>query len=144
HDALWPNELWPAMTFEGPLRLGAQGGHGPIRYRVAEIAPGRRIAFAFTAPLGFEGFHAFEIEPLSADEALLRHRLEMNSTGLALLSWPLLFRPLHDALIEDALTKAEASLGVAGRVRPWPRQVIFLRWLLSRGKARKRSPNSFA
>ncbi|MCA1626683.1 MAG: hypothetical protein LC742_01790 [Acidobacteria bacterium] len=37
----------------------------------------------------------------------LRHVLEVRVAGMARLSWPLAFRWLHDALIEDALDRAE-------------------------------------
>ncbi len=31
----------------------------------------------------------------------------MSTHGLAVLSWPLVYRPMHDALIEDSLATAE-------------------------------------
>jgi hypothetical protein len=34
----------------------------------------------------------------------------MRLSGVALLAWTLMFRWLHDALIEDALDRAEASI----------------------------------
>jgi hypothetical protein len=44
----------------------------------------------------------------------------------------LIYRPLHDALIEDSLATAERSLGVAG-VRPqWSVWVRLLRFLAGR------------
>lgn len=113
-DAIWPFERWPAMRFDRPLGVGAVGGHGPIRYTVEAYEPGRSVRFRFTAPPGFNGTHRYEIEPAPAaspDTARLRHVLEMNTEGPALLTWPLLFRPMHDALIEDSLDKAERSLG---------------------------------
>jgi hypothetical protein len=54
-------------------------------------------------------------------------------SGAALLSWPLVFRPLHDAVLEDALDDAERH--VTGRVeRParWSIYVRVLRRLLRR------------
>ncbi len=33
-DFLWPRSRWPAMEFDGPLAVGASGGHGPVRYAV--------------------------------------------------------------------------------------------------------------
>jgi hypothetical protein len=62
--------------------------------------------------------------------------------GLALVTWPLAFRPMHDALIEDSLACAEASLGLPPAVHHWSPWVKVLRWIISRGKARKQiTPN---
>src|SRR5881409_1044397 len=67
----------------------------------------------------------------------------MNTHGLALISWPVVFRPLHDALIEDLLARAEASLHKELRVLRWSLWVRLLRWILSGGKARpQRAPNN--
>ncbi len=42
-DRLWPNGRWPAMRLDGPLEPGSRGGHGPVRYAVAERGePGGR------------------------------------------------------------------------------------------------------
>ena len=138
-DALWPDHSWPRMIFDRPLRVGATGGHGQIRYRVEEYAPGRFIKFRFTGPKGFDGFHAYEVAIGEGNTTLLRHTLDMTARGLAVLSWPLMFRPLHDALIEDSLAVAEASLGQPPRVRAWSLWVRFLRLLISAGKAESQS-----
>lgn len=126
------------MRFDRPLQPGALGGHGPIRYFVASYEPGQRVTFQFTAPRGFLGFHWFEVLPQGESGTLLRHTIEMNVTGSALLSWLLVFRPLHDALVEDALTKAQAALDEQpNRVR-WSAWVCLLRRLLApRGRRPK-------
>ena len=134
-DALWPNQSWPRMTFDRPLRVGADGGHGPIRYFVEAYIPGQRIRFRFSGPRGFDGHHEFAIVGSSAKSCVLRHTLEMITRGPALVSWPFVFRPLHNALIEDSLAVAQASLGHTPRVQPWPARVRILRWLASRGRA---------
>lgn len=134
-DALWPRS-WPPMRFDRPLGVGADGGHGPIRYVVATYEPGRSVTFRFTGPKGFDGWHGCEVAPAPDGAAVLRHTLEMTTRGPALLSWPLVFRPLHDALIEDALATAQASLGLTPEVRPWSPYVRFLRWAMTRGRAR--------
>ena len=134
-DALWPDHSWPRMIFDRPLRVGARGGHGPIRYSVEEYASGRSIRFRFTGPRGFDGFHAYEVIALEGESSLLRHTLDMTARGVASLSWPLVFRPLHDALIEDSLATAEASLGQPPRMRRWSLWVMVLRLLMSFGKA---------
>ena len=135
-DRLWPRHTWPRMHFDRPLEIGAYGGHGPIHYRVDAYDPGRSIRFRFTAPRGFRGYHEFEVLSLSEHKTRLRHCIKMRTHGLARFSWPLAFEPLHDALIEDALTTAEASLGLEPTVRPWSSRVRWLRWILSGGKAR--------
>jgi len=142
-DLLWPRDMWPRMEFDRPLLVGATGGHGPIRYRVVEYRPGNYVRFRFLEPSGFDGYHAFQIIEVSPMKTLLRHTLEMNTHGLALISWPFVFGPLHDALIEDLLARAEASLHKEPRVLRWSLWVRLLRWLLSGGKARpQRVPNA--
>ncbi len=133
-DALWPRQCWPRMALDRPLGVGAAGGHGPVRYVVEAHAPGQSIHFRFTGPRGFDGHHRLEIVPLTAQRCVLRHTLEMTTHGSARLAWPLVFRPLHDALLEDALAVAQASLGQAPVVQPWSLRVRVLRWLLSRGR----------
>jgi hypothetical protein len=111
-DHLWPKEKWPPMRFDRALGVGAIGGHGPIRYAIEEYRPSRLILFRFLSPRGFVGTHRFEATEQEG-RSFLRHVLEMHATGPAMLSWPLVFRPLHDALIEDSLDKAGVSLGNA-------------------------------
>lgn len=142
-DSLWPKESWPAMRFDRPLGVGAAGGHGPIRYAVEEFVPGRRVVFRFTGPRGFKGGHRLEILPAGEDRTILRHRMAMETEGPALLSWPLIFRPLHDELLEDALARAQTACGLVPDVNAWSPWVRFLRWALSGGKApRQRLPAS--
>jgi len=126
---------WPKMQFDQPLRIGARGGHGPIRYFVEAYVPGQSLRFRFTGPKGFDGYHGYEIVK-AFDSTVLRHTVQMTTRGLAVLSWPLLFSPLHDALIEDSLATARASLGQPPNSRPWSPWVRFLRWVVSGGKAR--------
>ncbi len=141
-DALWPRTAWPPMRLDRPLGVGASGGHGPIRYAVEEFSPGRMVKFRFCGPRGFNGFHRFEILPTGAGGAILRHTIDMRIQGMALLSWPLVFRPLHDALLEDALALAQAALGAVPQVCPWSPWVKFLRRVFSSGKARRQqTPN---
>jgi len=126
-DPLWPTEHWPPMRFDRPLAVGALGGHGPIRYRVAEYSPGSRIVFGFTGPPGLTGTHEWRVEP-AGEGCRLRHTIEGAAAGGMLIAWPALYRPLHDALIEDALDKAERALtGAVARPRSWSWRVRFLR-----------------
>jgi hypothetical protein len=48
---------------------------------------------------------------------------------LARLGWPLVIRPIHDALHEDVLDTAEAVVGRTPPPHEWSRRVRFLRWL---------------
>ncbi len=137
-DSLWPHETWPRMSFDGPLAVGARGGHGPIRYEIEHYQPGRAIRFRFTSPRGFHGHHGYEVKQ-DASRAILRQVLEMNTSGPALFSWPLIFRPLHDALIEDSLTKAELALGLEPEFRTWSPWVRFLRFLLGGKRTKSQS-----
>ena len=142
HDRLWPVQCWPRMRFDRPLGVGARGGHGPIGYVVEAYRPGRSLAFRFTHPKGFHGVHRFEVVERHSQRFVLRHAIEMEVKGAALLSWPLVIRPLHDALLEDALATARASLGMAPRMRPWSPWVRIVRWIMSGGKAQKQGlPN---
>jgi hypothetical protein len=125
-DLLWPRDAWPAMRLDRGLTVGAEGGHGPIRYRVEAYEPSRSVRFRFTAPDGFRGSHTLVVRERDGG-AILEHLLEMEATGAALLSWPLVFRPLHDALLEDALDRCELAL--TGSVRAPSRWSPYVRVL---------------
>ena len=136
NDLLWPHQLWPRMKFDKPLSLSAKGGHGPIRYFVEEYVPGKRVVFRFMGPSGFDGYHGYDVFELEKDKTELRETLKMNTHGMAQLSWPLIFRPLHDALIEDSLCFAELRLNLTPTVSEWSWWVKFLRWAIAGGKSR--------
>ena len=121
------------MRFDRSLEVGAKGGHGPIRYFVEAYDRGRSIVFRFTGPRGFQGVHRFMLEEISPESVRLRHAIEMRIVGPAIFSWPLIFKPMHDALIEDALDKAEMYVtSKQVELRGLPLSVRFLRWVLSR------------
>jgi len=142
-DLLWPNQCWPRMKFDRPLSIGAKGGHGPIGYVVEAYKPGQSIKFCFTRPKGFKGFHKFDVVKTKNQPVLLRHTIEMELKGSALLTWPLVIRPLHDALLEDVLSTAQASLGMTPRISPWSLWVKIIRWIMSGGKAQtQKMPNN--
>ena len=92
--------------------------------------PGRSIRFRFTAPAGFDGTHAFDVLRADVDRTILRHTIDMRATGLAMVSWPLVYRPLHDALLEDGLDRAELALGRVPRGARWSTWVRLLRSML--------------
>ncbi|MEV2278767.1 SRPBCC family protein [Nocardiopsis sp. NPDC049922] len=140
-DPLWPRHHWPAMLLDGPLAPGARGGHGPVRYTAEEYLPGRLVRFRFEAPRGFDGFHELTVRPDGPEGAVLRHLVSMRLRGPARLTWPLAFRWLHDALLEDCLDRAER--GLTGTVRAparWSPYVRLLRSLASRRSSASREP----
>ena len=129
-DRLWPADRWPPIRFDRGLVVGARGGHGPIRYEVADRVPGERVVFRFTKLL--QGTHRFEVWG-SSGGTLLRHVVEGRPRGSMRIVWPLALRHLHDACVEDALDRAEAAArGEAYRPRPLSRRVRVLRRLAAR------------
>lgn len=142
-DALWPNDTWPRMKFDRPLGVGATGGHGPIRYFIEEYNPGQSVRLRFIGPKGFDGYHSYGVIALENKSTLLRHTLKMTTHRRAIISWPLVFRPMHDALLEDSLSVAQASLGITPHVKRWLYWVRLLRLVFSGGKARSQTtPNT--
>lgn len=113
-DRLWAKDIWVAepVEFDRPLGVGANGGHGSIRYSVEQYDPGRRIVFRFTPGTGLSGIHGFELQPLTRAEPvganvpadpdrlqLRRSLLEINR-GLPIASFvqpPYLSRPFCSA-----------------------------------------------
>jgi hypothetical protein len=138
-DRLWPSDRWPTMQFDRPLQVGALGGHGPIRYMVERYNPGCAVWFRLTGPAGFDGGHGFDLESTATGGTRLRHVLTMNPRGAARVSWPLVFRPLHDALVEDALDRAAMAVGEPPARRGWSLWVRLLRAMLRR---RRRSQHA--
>ena len=133
-DRLWPYSRWPAMRLDRGLTVGSDGGHGPVRYAVDRYEPGRLVAFAFTPKFPILGEHRLEVLPgPDADTTLLRHTLEGHPRSWLRIGWPLCFRWLHDALIEDALDRTEVQLaGVEWQPRKLPAHVRALRWVAGR------------
>jgi hypothetical protein len=133
-DRLWPHHAWPPMRLDRPLGVGADGGHGPIRYHVEAYEPGRSVVFRFSGPTGLSGIHRFEAVG-DGDGAVLGHVIDGNAALRFAPSWLLVYRPLHDALIEDALDRAEeACTGTVERPARWSPWVRLIR----RGAARRR------
>lgn len=139
-DALWPKDRWPAMKLDAPLRRGARGGHGPVRYSVSDYAPGERIIFRFDGrglTRGLRGTHRFEIIPHESG-VVLRHVVDAEADLKDWLQWHCIVGPLHDALLEDALDRAECALaGGVARPARWGLWVRFLRWALEPERGRR-------
>jgi hypothetical protein len=139
NDQLWPIDRWPPMRLDRPLGVGARGGHGPVCYEVAEYEPGCRVVFRFDSGRGllqgFDGSHRFELDTRDG-RVVIRHVLEARCGLAGALRWWLMVGPLHDALLEDALDRAESALGghVFAPAR-WGLRVRLLRWLARRKRA---------
>jgi hypothetical protein len=128
-DRLWPAH-WPPMRLDGPLAVGAAGGHGPIRYSVERYDPGRCIVFRFAPGLGIHGIHRLEVEVdnPAPGRTTLRHVLEGSLYGVTRVTWPVAIRWLHDALLEDLLDRAQADVeGAVARPARWSPWVRLLR-----------------
>lgn len=129
-DPISPSPLWPPIRFDRPLGVGADGGHGFIRYSVGAYEPGRRIRFDFPPPE--RGFHALEIEPLDGGRCRVRHVLEQPQGVRETVVWALVVRPLHDAMIEDLLDNVVRAAVPDAPVRParWTRRARLLHSLV--------------
>lgn len=133
HDRLWPSDHWPAMQLDHGLQVGSIGGHGPIHYTVEDYVPGVWVRFRFSRPRGFDGFHEFTRQETDSGTEL-RHTLVITPRGPAHISWPLLYRWLHDALLEDLMDRAELiATGTVSRPAHWTGYVRLLRRLAASG-----------
>jgi hypothetical protein len=131
-DILWAHERWMPMRFDRPLQVGARGGHGSIGYDIVEYIPEQRIRFRFTAPRGFEGWHE-----LSLENNILRHEINMVAHAKAIAIWYLI-RPIHDAVVEDSLDKAQSwASGQPLEPRAWRLWVRVLRWAMAQRAKRR-------
>jgi hypothetical protein len=116
---MWPHGNWPELRTDGI---------GFLRHEPLAHEQGRSRQFRITGPAGFVGWHGWEA--VSNGEVVLRHVVEAECRGWSRLAWPLVIRPIHDALHEDVLDGAEAALGGVPPPRSWSRWVRFLRWAL--------------
>lgn len=115
-ERMWPSDRWPELRPEGL---------GFLRHELAEHEPGRRVVFRITGPRGLSGTHGWQLEGTT-----MRHVVDAECTGLMRLGWPLVVQPIHAALHEDVLDRAEAALGSAPAPRPFSRRVRVLRGAL--------------
>ncbi|WP_405407956.1 DUF2867 domain-containing protein [Streptomyces decoyicus] len=111
-DPLFPAPVWPPMRFDRPLGVGADGGHGFIRYRVAAYEPGRRIRFCFTG--GESGWHEVTVRPLGPGSCRVEHVLESQLPLLQRLMWSLGIRAVHGTVVEEIFDNIERA--ATGRV----------------------------
>lgn len=135
-DSIWPSAGWPRLRLDRGLAVGSSGGHGPIRYRVSDYQPGKRLEFRFDPSLGIDGTHALELHAGSSGpgSTLVRHTLIGQPTAIATrLRWAFAIRWLHDALIEDLLDKMAVAAGhPPARPAKWSPWVRLLRRAVGR------------
>ena len=131
NDRLWPKDHWPPMILDAPLGAGARGGHGPIRYHVSEYVPGDHVTFQFDDEGligGMNGHHRFEIVGQN-DATILRHVVDATCNLKMWLLWHVMIGPMHDAVLEDALDRAERFLGGEPKSPArWSLWVRAMRW----------------
>ena len=132
-DALWPRHLWFPMRLDRPVAAGAKGGHGPVRSRCPARARGC-VVFEFDTILGsphWHGEHRFVVHPRPIGSVLV-HELELEVPLPQYMQWIFLVGPLHDAVLEDLLDRAD---GVAAA--RWSLWVRLLRRALPAVRARR-------
>ncbi|MFE2878467.1 DUF2867 domain-containing protein [Streptomyces roseus] len=137
-DPLFPTPVWPAMVLDRPLGVGADGGHGRVRYRVTAYTPGRSVRFDTTGEAMGRGYHRFDIEPLGTDRCRVVHVLEVTMPVRPFLMWKAAIRPVHDTMIEEVFDNIErAALGRPTRpsTRRPPRALLVNRLFWGRPRA---------
>jgi hypothetical protein len=127
NDMIIATDKWPRMKLDNGLNVNSKGGHGPIRYTVQEHKPDELVRFRFTKPSGFNGTHMFEILEVDTNKTELKHTINMNVSGRALVLWTFAIRWLHDAFMEDAFDKVENYLTNSAKVSEWGLWIKFLR-----------------
>jgi hypothetical protein len=122
---MWPSHRWPELEADGI---------GMLRHRLIAHEPGTARRYEVTGPAGFTGWHGWEVQGNGA--TILRHVVEAECRGWARLLWPAVIRPIHDALHEDVLDRAEQTVGGSPPRRLWSRYVRLLRWAIRRASRR--------
>jgi hypothetical protein len=115
---MWPHGVWPELRPDGI---------GFLRHEFLKHERGKSRRYRITGPAGFTGWHGWDVTASG-----IRHVVEAECRGWSRLAWPLVIRPIHDALHEDILDRAEASLGTSPPEREWSLWVRFLRFALGR------------
>ncbi|MFB7054874.1 DUF2867 domain-containing protein [Streptomyces vinaceus] len=137
-DPLFPTPVWPAMVLDRPLGVGADGGHGRVRYRVTAYVPGRSVRFDTTGQAMGQGYHRLDVEPLGPDRCRVVHVLELAMPMGPFLQWKAAIQPVHDTMIEEVFDNVErAALGRPPLVptrRP-PRALLVNRLFWARPRA---------
>ncbi|MEV6006155.1 DUF2867 domain-containing protein [Streptomyces sp. NPDC051976] len=109
-DPLFPTPVWPAMVLDRPLGVGADGGHGRIRYEVTAYEPGRSVRFDTTDDGLGTGYHRFAVEPLGPGCCRVSHRLEVTVNPAKFALFKLAIEPVHDTMVEEIFDNAERAV----------------------------------
>ncbi|WP_157561091.1 SRPBCC family protein [Mycobacterium sp. E802] len=115
------------MKLDGPLRVGAAGGHSAVRYRCTAMVPRRLIEFTFDDIGGrrLDGHHAFELLDRRGG-TLLRHTIDAQVADRKGTWWFRVFvQPTHDVVVEELFQTIESRLAQSEcappRWSPWVR-----------------------
>lgn len=107
-DPVWPKTSGITFSLPEGLWPGAPVLHGPMRYTVDEVEPGRRLSFhppaSRRSPL-YRATHRFELAP-AGDGTLVRHVFTADGLRLRLM-WALFLGRKHDAVLEELLDAVE-------------------------------------
>lgn len=124
---LWPAPPWPALELDRGLAVGSRGGHGPIRYHVAEREAGR-VRFAFDRRIGLVGYHELLVEPTGVESSRIVDTLAGRARGRMRLLWPVMFRWLHEDLMHDLFDNVQRDVTgdevSVARHGPWTRLLV--------------------
>jgi hypothetical protein len=126
---VWPRDRWPAIEFEKSMSVGVAGGHDGIRYTITKYIPGKYLECKFTAPVGFIGSHTFEIIEIDNSTCKISHISRITPKGKIRILWPIIMRPLHDAMLEDLFDNVEIAAGLNPNKKRWSFWVKMLRKL---------------
>ncbi|MDG1697814.1 MAG: hypothetical protein P8H93_02720 [Polaribacter sp.] len=143
NDMVWPREQWPAMKFKQGLKVGARGGHGPIRYFVEKNKPNEILQFRFSKPYGFNGIHKFEMNELTSEKTEIKHTVDMHTVGKGTLIWFLAIRSLHNSLIEEVFDKLENNFSETKESIEWSFWVKFIRKQIAKKPCFRQSKTNF-
>jgi hypothetical protein len=120
-----PSRMWPARW--PPI---SDTGIGFLRHEPLGHSAGEWRSYRITAPRGLDATHGWDVRSGTAGGATLRHTVEGRVTGTMRIAWPLVVRPIHDALHEDVLDEAERAVGGTPRSSRWTLRVRALRWAI--------------
>ncbi|MGW5816149.1 DUF2867 domain-containing protein [Streptomyces noursei] len=110
-DPPFPAPAWPPLRLDRPLGVGADGGHGTVRYRVVAHEPGRRIRFAFAPGRSgaSPGHRELTVRPLGPDRCRVEHVLESRLPLARRIAWHLAIGCVHATVSEELLDNLERA-----------------------------------
>lgn len=109
NDRFWHSNMVEPIVLSNGLEVGSHGGHGPVRYHVAEHVPGIKVRFELDPVMGMLSEHILEVIDTSTSErerVIFRHTLLYEVHGVKGLVNPLVIK-IHDGALEDMLDHVE-------------------------------------